>query len=89
MGALKRPALVALGLRHDGKKETIDFQLAASEGERQWERFLSSLFIRGLDASCLEMIRVDGRKGLPAALSTVYPNMPIQRCWARNPQRAG
>lgn len=82
MGALKRPVLVALGLRHDGKKEIIDFQLAASEGERQWERFLNSLFMRGMDASCFEMICVDGGKGLLAALSTVYPNMPIQRCWA-------
>ncbi len=30
-GALRRPVLVALGLRHDGKKEIIDFRLAASE----------------------------------------------------------
>ena len=30
-GALKRPVLVALGLRPDGKKEIIDFRLAASE----------------------------------------------------------
>ena len=30
-GALRRPVLVALGLRHDGKKEIIDFRLAAGE----------------------------------------------------------
>src|SRR6202049_3328168 len=30
-GALRRPVLVALGLRPDGKKEIIDFRLAASE----------------------------------------------------------
>jgi transposase-like protein len=27
-GALRRPVLVALGLRHDGKKEIIDFRPA-------------------------------------------------------------
>ncbi len=36
-GALRRPVLVALGLRHDGKKEIIDFRLAASESAAEWE----------------------------------------------------
>jgi putative transposase len=35
-GALRRPVLVALGLRHDGKKEIIDFRLAASESAAEW-----------------------------------------------------
>ena len=30
-GALKRPALVALGIRPDGKKEVLDWRLAGSE----------------------------------------------------------
>jgi transposase-like protein len=34
--ALRRPVLVALGLRHDGKKEIIDFRLAASESAAEW-----------------------------------------------------
>ena len=33
-GALKRPVLVALGIRADGKKEIIDFRLAARERRR-------------------------------------------------------
>ena len=35
-GALRRPVLVALGLRPDGKKEIIDFRLAASESAAEW-----------------------------------------------------
>jgi transposase-like protein len=35
-GALRRPVLVALGLRHDGKKEVIAFRLAASESAAEW-----------------------------------------------------
>jgi hypothetical protein len=37
-GALRRPVLVALGLRQDGKKEIIDFRLAASESAAEWEK---------------------------------------------------
>jgi putative transposase len=40
-GALRRPILVALGLRHAGKKEIIDFRLAASESAAEWEKFLA------------------------------------------------
>ena len=36
----------ALGSRHDGKKEIIDFQLASSESAAEWERFLTALHRR-------------------------------------------
>ena len=35
-GALKRPVLVALGIRADGRKEIIDFSLAAGESAAAW-----------------------------------------------------
>ena len=81
-GALKRPVLVALGIRPDGKKEIIDFQLARAESAAAWERFLTSLWRRGLTGDGIEMVCVDGGKGLSAALPMVYPDIPVQRCWA-------
>lgn len=81
-GALKRPVLVALGLRPDNKKEIIDFRLAASESAAEWERFLTDLYRRGLTGQGLDMICVDGGSGLLAALPTVFPDIPVQRCWA-------
>ena len=81
-GALRRPVLVALGIRHDGKKEIVDFRLAASESAAEWERFLTDLWRRGLTGEGLEMICADGGQGLIAALPTVYPGIPLQRCWA-------
>ena len=72
-GAIKRPVLVALGLRSDGKKEIIDFRLAQSERAAEWERLLGDLIRRGLDSHGLEMICVDGGSGLLAALPTPYP----------------
>jgi putative transposase len=81
-GALARPMLVALGLRPDGKKEVIDFRLAAAESAAQWEQFLGDLVRRGLVGEHLEMLCVDGGSGLLAALPTAYPDVPVQRCWA-------
>ena len=81
-GALRRPVLVALGLRHDGKKEIIDFRLAASESAAEWEKFLTDLYRRGLTGEGLDMICVDGGAGLLAALPTILPGIAVQRCWA-------
>jgi putative transposase len=81
-GALRRPVLVALGLRPDGKKEVIDFRLAKSESAAEWERFLTDLYRRGLTGEGIEMVCVDGGSGLIAALPTAFPDIPIQRCWA-------
>jgi transposase-like protein len=81
-GALARPVLVALGLRPDGKKEVIDFRLAAAESAAQWEHFLGDLIRRGLTGERLEMLCVDGGSGLLAALPTAFPDVPVQRCWA-------
>ena len=81
-GAIRRPVLVALGLREDGKKEIIDFRLAQSESAAEWERFLGHLIRRGLVGEDLEMICVDGGSGLLASLPTAFPGTPVQRCWA-------
>jgi transposase-like protein len=81
-GAIRRPVLVALGIRPDGKKEVIDFRLARGESEAAWEAFLTDLFRRGLSGDGLDMICVDGGSGLLAALPTVYPAIAVQRCWA-------
>ena len=75
-GALRRPVLVALGLRADGRKEVIDFRLAASESAAAWERFLTDLHRRGLTGDGLEMICADGGQGLIAVLAIVYPGIP-------------
>jgi putative transposase len=81
-GALRRPVLVALGIRPDGKKEIIDFRLAPGESQEAWEALLNDLYSRGLEGKKTEIIATDGGKGLLAALPLVYPHIPLQRCWA-------
>ena len=81
-GALRRPVLVALGIRPDGKKEILDFVLAPAESRPAWEQFLTDLERRGLSREGLELIVTDGGPGLLAALPTVFPGIDVQRCWA-------
>lgn len=81
-GALRRPVLVALGITHDQRREIIDFRLATSESQAAWETFLTDLYNRGLLGESLELIVTDGGAGLTATLPTVFPNIPLQRCWA-------
>ncbi len=80
-GAIRRPVLVALGIRPDGKKEVIDFRLAQGESQNAWEVFLNDLYRRGLSGKNTELVVSDGGKGLLAALPLVYPHLPVQRCW--------
>jgi len=81
-GSAKRVVLVALGITHEGKKEVIDFRLAPGESQEAWESFFSDLYKRGLTGEGVELIVVDGGKGLLAACGLVYSSIPIQRCWA-------
>jgi transposase-like protein len=81
-GAIRRPVLVVLGIRADGKKEIIDFRLAHGESTIAWEAFLNDLNERGLTGEGVKLIVADGGAGLLAALPLVYPQIPLQRCWA-------
>ena len=81
-GALRRPVLVALGLLPDGRKEVIDWRLAVSESQVEWEHFLGDLVRRGLTGVGVHVVVTDGGGGLLAALPVVYPGLPVQRCWA-------
>ncbi len=82
MGAAKRPVLVVLGIREDGRKEVIDFRLASSESSAEWDVFLRDLSARGLTGKNVEVVSVDGGKGLLSVLRHYYTSIPIQRCWA-------
>ena len=85
---VRRPAgrkrvqmLVAYGVRRDGQRRLLAFQRSSGESQAAWEGFLQSLYQRGLEGKRLELIVTDGCAGLAAALQTVYPRVPHQRCW--------
>jgi putative transposase len=81
-GSTKRVVLVALGITPEGKKEVIDFRSVQGESQEAWESFFNDLYKRGLTGEGVELIVVDGGKGLLAGIAMVYSPLPVQRCWA-------
>lgn len=77
----KRVVLVAYGITTAGIKVILDFQIASSESEAGWRKFLWGLYRRGLAGSHLQLITTDGHGGLAAAVEDVYPEVARQRCW--------
>ncbi len=85
---VRRPAgrrrvqmLVAYGVRANGSRQLLAFLRTQGESQAAWEGFLQDLYRRGLEGKKLLLIVTDGCAGLAAALQTVYPRVPPQRCW--------
>jgi transposase-like protein len=76
----KKVLLVALGVKPDGSKELLGFELANSESESWWWGFLSDLKQRGLRGENLEVIISDQAKGLVKAIQGLYPRISHQIC---------
>jgi putative transposase len=73
--------LVAYGVRRDGSRQLLAFLRSPGESQAAWEGLLQDLYRRGLVGQNLLLIVTDGCPGLAAALQTVYPRVPHQRCW--------
>ena len=77
---VKKVLLVALGVKPDGTKELLSFQLADSESESWWWGFLSDLKARGMKGENLEVMVSDGAPGLVTAIHSLYPRVSHQPC---------
>ena len=75
---MKKVVLVALGVRADGSKELLSFQVAPSESEACWWGFVSDLKQRGLGG--MEVIVSDGQTGLVKSIRALYPRVAHQLC---------
>jgi putative transposase len=73
--------LVAYGVRADGSRQLLAFLRSQGESQAAWQGLLEDLYRRGLEGQKLKLIVTDGCAGLMAALQTVYPRVPHQRCW--------
>ena len=81
-GMKRRMVLCAYAISIVGERRVLDFRLANSESQLNWEAFLNQLRERGLRGQHLLLIATDGCPGLHAALGTVYPYVKRQHCWA-------
>jgi len=67
-----------LGLNMDGKKELLGLYLSDNEGARHWLSVLTDLYNRGVKDIVIAC--VDGLKGFPEAIESIYPDTEIQHC---------
>lgn len=70
--------LVAIGVMEDGKRTVLGTSVSLSEAEVHWRNFLLDLKKRGLHG--VKLITSDDHSGLKAALRSVFPSVPWQRC---------
>lgn len=81
VGRKRVQMLVAYGVRTDGTRHLLGFLRSQGESQSAWEGLLQDLYRRGLVGDRLLLIVTDGCAGLAAAIQTVYPRVPHQRCW--------
>lgn len=67
-----------LGVRVDGKKEILGLYLNESEGAKFWLQVLTDLQNRGVKD--ILIASVDGLKGFPEAINSVFPDTQVQIC---------
>jgi len=79
--------LIAVGVEASGKRRVLGCEIATSEAEIDWRRFLESLLARGLMG--VRLIVSDDHAGLKAARRAVLPAVPWQRCPFHLQQNAG
>ena len=75
---INKSVFLALGINIEGQKELPGMWLAENEGAKFWLNVLTELKNRGLNDILIAC--VDGLKGFPDAINTVYPKARIQLC---------
>jgi putative transposase len=76
-GTVRTKAIyLALGLNLSGEKELLGLWIAQTEGAKFWLQVVTELKNRGLQDIFIAC--VDGLKGFPEAIETVYPKTAVQ-----------
>lgn len=75
---INKAVFLALGINTEGQKELLGVWLAENEGAKFWLSVLTELKNRGLQDILITC--VDGLKGFPDAINSVYPQTHIQLC---------
>ena len=75
---INKAVYLALGVNMEGHKELLGMWLSENEGAKFWLNVLTELQNRGVKDILIAC--VDGLKGFPDAINTVYPETQIQLC---------
>lgn len=78
-GSVRAKAVyLAIGVNMDGHKEVMGLWIAQTEGAKFWLAVVTELKNRGVQDIFIAC--VDGLKGFPEAIETVYPQATVQLC---------
>jgi len=75
---INKAVYLALGVNLEGHKELLGMWISENEGAKFWLSVLTELQNRGVNDILIAC--VDGLKGFPDAINTVYPAAHIQLC---------
>ncbi|WP_345530740.1 IS256 family transposase, partial [Thalassotalea piscium] len=75
---INKAVYLALGVNIEGHKELLGMWISENEGAKFWLNVLTELQNRGVKDILIAC--VDGLKGFPDAINTVYPDTQIQLC---------
>jgi len=75
---INKAVYLALGVNVEGHKELLGMWISENEGAKFWLNVLTELQNRGVKDILIAC--VDGLKGFPDAINTVYPDTQIQLC---------
>lgn len=75
---INKAVYLALGVNLEGHKELLGLWLSENEGAKFWLNVLTELQNRGVKDPLIAC--VDGLKGFPDAINTVFPQTRIQLC---------
>jgi len=75
---MNKAVYLAIGINTDGLKEVLGMWIAKTEGAKFWLSVLNELKNRGLED--IFIASVDGLKGFPDAIETVFPDAQVQLC---------
>ncbi|WP_224965366.1 IS256 family transposase [Acinetobacter guillouiae] len=75
---INKSVYLALGINMDGQKELLGMWIAQTEGAKFWLSVMTELKNRGVQDILVAC--VDGLKGFPDAIASVYPHTDIQLC---------
>lgn len=73
-----RAIYVAIGVDWSGRKEVLGLWASSNEGAKFWLMVLTELKNRGIQDVFIAC--VDGLKGFPQAIETVFPQAQVQAC---------
>lgn len=73
-----KAAHLAVGVDAEGRKEVLGIWVEHTEGARFWGRVMNELKARGVEDVLI--VVCDGLVGLPAAVTTVWPEAIVQTC---------